>query len=229
MRSLNLPAVVAAMLFAAGGSHAQQIDWGSEIYSSLVDSGGNVLDSAFVFQIGSFDAGYDPGAHDPSDWLNHWQVFDEASYNGIEEPVDDGIWGYYTSTANMESDGTSDSPEESPGATSFEGLQAYIWIRNGDNPEPGTEWLVVTTSTWVFPTASTGCCGNSLPLEWSTSDLVGGDVPLWGSQGGTTGPGIYSVTGPYTLQTFTFVPEPSAMVLIGLGGAFLLGRRKRPT
>ena len=226
----NLVQLSAVVVLGLGTlSQAQQIDWGSEIFSNLVDSEGNTLDDTFVFQLGAFDAGYNPVDYDPDDWLDHWQVFDQADYNGIEDPLDDGIWGYYTSTANMESDGTSDSPDESPGATSFEGRQAYIWIRNGDNPEPGTEWLLVTTSTWVYPTANPGCCGNGLPLEWSSSDLTGSDVPLWGSQGGVTGSGEYTVTGPYTQQTFTFaVPEPSAVLLIGMSGAFLVGRRKRP-
>lgn len=226
MKSLTRSVMAAALLFI-GMARAQQIDWGTVIYSDLVDSEGEVLDNSFVFQLGSFDAGYDPSANAPGDWLDHWEVFDEAAYNGIEEPVDDGIWGYYTSTANMEPDGTSDSPDETPGATSFEGRQAYIWIRNGDNPEPGTEWLVVTTSSWVFPAADPACCGNSLPLEWSSSDLTGGDVPLWGSQGGTPGPGEYTVTGPYTQQTFTFVPEPSSALLVGMAGLMLATRRRR--
>jgi hypothetical protein len=222
---LRFPAVAA--LVCGPLLHAQQIDWGSTVFSDLVDSEGNVLDNSFVFQLGAFDPGYDPSANDPVDWLSHWEVFDEADYNGIEEPVDDGIYGYYTSTANMEPDGTSDSPEESPGASSFEGRQAFIWIRNGDNPEPGTEWLVVTTSSWVFPTVVPGCCGGALPLEWSNSDLTAFDIPLWGSQGGIPGPGEYTVTGPYTQQTFTFVPEPGSVLLVGLGGILLTMRRKR--
>ncbi|MCH7227846.1 PEP-CTERM sorting domain-containing protein [Haloferula sp. A504] len=227
MKPLAHSCAAAVLLCVGTVLHAQQIDWGSEIFSDLVDSEGEVLDNTFVFQLGAFDAGYNPADYEPGDWLNHWQVFDEAAYNGIEEPVDDGVWGYYTSTANMEPDGTSDSPEESSGATSFEGRQAYIWIRNGDNPEPGTEWFVVTTSSWVYPTADSGCCGSSLPLEWSSSDLTSGDTPLWGSQGGIEGPGVYSVTGIYTQQTFTFVPEPSIAMLVGLGGMLWAVRRKR--
>lgn len=206
---------------------AQQIDWGSPVFSDLVDSEGNVLDQSFVFQLGAFDTGYDPSANDPADWLSHWEVFDEADYNGIEQPVDDGISGYYTSTANMEPDGTSDSPEESPGAASFEGRQGFIWIRNGDTPESGTEWLVVTSSSWIFPVADPGCCGSGLPLEWSSSDLSDVDVPLWGSQGGFSGPGEYTVTGPYTQQTFTFVPEPAPALLLGIGGMVMTVRRRR--
>lgn len=228
---LKLLRLAAAALVVCGGLlHAQQIDWGSAIYSDFIDSEGAVLDETFVFQIGAFDDGFDPEASGPQDWLEHWQIFDQANYNGVEEPVDDGIWGYFISTANMEPDGTSDSVYETPGATSFEGKRAYLWIRNADTPEPGTEWLLVSSESWVFPDAEPGCCGSSLPFEWSTSDLDGEDTPLWGSQGTSRGPGEYSSSAPHTLQTHSFaesIPEPAAPLLGGVALLICAVRRKR--
>jgi hypothetical protein len=43
---------VMAALTASG--HAVTINWGSEAFSSLVDSNGNVLGSSFHFELGAF-------------------------------------------------------------------------------------------------------------------------------------------------------------------------------
>lgn len=206
---------------------AQQIDWGSSIYDDIVDSEGVILDNTFIFQLGAFVEDFTPDDGNVSDWADNWVVYDQADYNGIEEPVDDGIWGYFTSTVNMEADGTSNSPELSPGATSFEGRSAFVWIRNGDDPEEGTEWLLMRADAWIFPTVDPDCCATDLPLEWSMSDLEFENVPLWGSQGGSAGSGEFTTTGPYTMQTFTFVPEPSTVLLVGVAGCMAAFRRRR--
>lgn len=205
----------------------QQIDWGSAIYDEIVDSEAQVLDNTFIFQLGAFEDGFTPSSGNVGDWATNWKVFDQADYNGIESPVDDGIWGYFSSTVNMVAGGTSNSEDLTPGAASFEGQSAFVWIRNSDDPVEGTEWLLVRADSWVFPTVDPNCCNNTLPLEWSMSDLAVGNVPLWGSQGGTAGDGSYTTTGSYTMQTFTFVPEPSTTLLFGLVGVFAAVRRRR--
>ena len=205
----------------------QQINWGSSIYDDIVDSEAQVLDQTFIFQLGSFGSGFTPGEENVSEWAANWEVFDEADYNGIETPADDGIWGYFTSTVNMEADGTSNSPALTPGAGSFEGRSAFVWIRNGDDPVEGTEWLLMRADSWIFPNADPDCCNNDLPLEWSMSDLAFDDVPLWGSQSGVAGSGEFTTTGSHTMQTFTFVPEPSTALLVALAGMVAVMRRRR--
>ena len=72
------------------------------------------------------------------EWLDNWQVFDQADYNPLI--------GYFTSDVQMTPDGLSNSAYLSPGATSFEGKAAYLWIRNFDTPSATTEWLLVRAS-----------------------------------------------------------------------------------
>lgn len=207
---------------------AQNLNWGSLLYSDLADSSGETLDYSFVFEIGAFVDGFTPDDSNTGEWSSHWQTFDRAAYNGIE-PQDDGVFGYFTSSVMMRADGTSDSPHLTPGASSFEGLAGFLWVRNSDSPEPGSEWLLVRAESWIFPTAGPECCGNDGVIEWSTSDLGSADRPVWGSQGGVEGDGFHSVGGIHTLQTHTFVPEPSSLMLAGwLGGCLLLRRRRTP-
>jgi hypothetical protein len=145
-------------------------------------------------------------------------VFDQAAYNQAN--------GYFTGTAGMADDGTGLSSHATAGF-SFEGLSAYIWVRNGDDPVEGTEWFLARADSWVFPDAVPGCCDNEPNAQWSVSELDGGDVPVWGSQGGITGNGSYTVTGNHSLQTFTFVPEPSSPLLSALAVALAVLRRRR--
>ncbi len=213
--------LVAALLGVVGGSRSfgQTLDWGSEVFSDLVDSKGVTLDNSFVFQLGAFVDGFLPDQTNTGSWLANWRVFDQASYNPD--------YGYFSSTVQMNDDGSSTSSDRSPGTMSFEGLGAYLWVRNGDDPEAGIEWLLTRADSWVFPSAVPGCCDNGTPLQWSVSDLDGSDVPVWGSQNGVNGAGEFVATGPYTLQTYTFVPEPSSALLGLLSGGLLLMRRRR--
>ncbi|MGB6222341.1 hypothetical protein [Haloferula sp.] len=226
MKFLAYYLCLAAWLLPPSKVSAQNLNWGSVIYSDLVDSEGQVLDQTYVFQMGAFVGGFVPDETNTSDWLSNWQVFDAADYNGLEDP-DDGIFGYFTSSAGMMDDGLSDSPDQSSLASSFEGLDAYLWIRNSDLDAPGSEWFLGRAGDWIFPMAVPGCCDNDGVLEWSTSDLLAGDVPVWGSQGGTVGNGEYSVNGSDTLQTFTFVPEPSTAMFVVMFGTLMILRRRR--
>ncbi|MEP2774556.1 MAG: PEP-CTERM sorting domain-containing protein [Luteolibacter sp.] len=222
--------LLASLGFGAGSLHAQTFNWGSAVFSDLVDSNGNTLDDSFIFEVGAFTEGFVPTAENAEFWFDHWQAFDDAAYNGVEEVNDDGIYGYFTSTAQMTTDGTSSSTGQTPGAISFEGLNAYMWIRNANVAQPGSEWSLTRADSWFFPAADPDCCGNDLPIEWSTSDLVPTYVPVWGTQAGMTGGGVITNTGTYTLQTATFttpVPEPSTFFLTLLAGNLLIFLRRR--
>lgn len=124
----------------------------------------------------------------------------------------------------MNNDVTTSNPTAS--TMSFAGLDAYIWIRNGDDPVPGTEWLLTRASNWTFPTVGGDCCDTGV-VEWAVSDLDPGDVPVWGRQNGVIGSGEFSSTGTGGLQTFTFVPEPSSAILTAIAAGLLVLRRRR--
>lgn len=221
------------LLFFTTEARSQTFNWGSAVYSDLVDSKGNVLDDTYIFELGSFAGGFTPGMDNVMEWKDNWQAFDRADYNGIETPTDDGIYGYFTSTASMTDSGLSDSAHMTPSAISFEGMDAYVWIRNSPDPSLTTEWMLARNSAWVFPTADPGCCDNGTPIEWSSSDLTASDTPVWGTQGGIVGNGITTSSGgPYTMQTATFdnsmlVPEPSVFLLNVLAATVFAFRRRR--
>jgi hypothetical protein len=212
---------------SSGILNAQTFNWGSAVFSELVDSKGNTLDNTYVFELGSFVNGFNPDETNTGDWYANWQVFDAADYNGVEETNPDEVYGYFTSTVQMTSTGTSNSTSLSSGAISFEGLDAYLWVRNSNLAVEGSEWLLSRAADWEFPAPDDDCCGNGPPIEFSTSDLAFADVPKWGSQGGATGGGEITNPGVYTLQTATFVPEPSVMLLSGIAGILLIFRRNR--
>ncbi|MBC8126254.1 MAG: PEP-CTERM sorting domain-containing protein, partial [Gloeobacteraceae cyanobacterium ES-bin-144] len=190
------------------------------VFSDLTDSNGQALDqNTFVFEIGAFDPTFVPDSSNTSQWASNWRVFDRAAYSQAN--------GYFTSTTHIMNDGTSNSPFETPSVPSFAGLEAYLWVRNGDNPVPGTEWLLTRASAWVFPVPdpTEDCCDKGV-IEWSVSDIVA-EVPKWGKQGTIGGPGVFTDSNPHTLQTYTFVPEPSSALLAALAGVFAVTRRRR--
>lgn len=217
--------LLACAVLLTATANAQTINWGSEVFSDLRDSNGLTLDDLYVFELGAFDPGLDPAveplATNLDSWLNHWNVFDRASYNQS--------LGYFTGTVEMTDAGLSNSPWLNADIPSFEGLDAYIWIRKGDTPVPTSEWLVVRAADWTFPNAIPGCCDNTLPVEWSVSDLTASDTPAWGAQGPVTGPGEYTYGGPGTLQTHTFplVPEPATALLLPILSLTTALRRRR--
>jgi MYXO-CTERM domain-containing protein len=208
---------LAALLIAlsASRSGAQTLNWGSAAFSDLVDSHGDVLDSAFVFELGTFELGFTPTEDNFDNWFENWLIFDTADYNAGN--------GVFTSVVHVQDVANYESL--------FEGMQAYIWVRNGTTPGPETEGflatktLATTTGTWVFPDLDPGCCPNGEVTQWSISQL-GTEPPVWGNQGGIPGGGDYPDNGTYDLQTHV-VPEPGAC-LLGLAGlAFALFRRRR--
>jgi hypothetical protein len=212
----------AALLLAASSPliHAQTLNWGSPVGTLVVDSNGDGVDDSFVFELGAFNLGFIPDETNHEDWALNWRVFDSTTYNTD--------FGYFTSTVNVITDisgnVTSSNPIASPG--NFAGLIAYLWIRNEDTPGENTEWLLVRANDWTFPLIAGDCCDTSV-IEWSISDLNTGNTPLYGSQGGSEGPGIHPHASTSGLQTHTFVPEPSAAALGVIAFAATLLRRRR--
>ena len=220
---LLLPTAIAL----ATPASAVQINWGNVVDSDLRDSYGNSLNATYAIQLGFFEkvlgVQFVPTATNAADWSSHWKVFDQAAFNPLA--------GYFASSVMLNGDGTSSSPSaDNDLGLDFSNQDAYIWIHNSETPGVNTEWFLArssTTSVWRTPDKVADCCDNRAPLEWSVSDLTPGTTPVYGKQGNDAGSGIRSVTGPYTLQTFTFVPEPSTSLLLALGGVAMVLRRRR--
>ena len=222
---LHLVALITALfLVAATSAHSQTLNWGDEVFSDLADSKGAALNNTFVFEIGSFNAAFTPTTANVSDWSVNWRAFDQAAFNP-------GV-GYFTSSVQMMGDSLNPNTVHSsyPGAgtINFSGLDAYLWVKNSNDPVEGTEWLLTRASNWTFPTNAGDCCNKDV-IEWSVSDLTSANTPVYGNQDGILGGGHYTDPSPgsHTLQTFTFVPEPSSALLGLVTGCCMILRRRR--
>ncbi len=220
-------------LFLAVKAQSQTLNWGSEDLGIVVDSNGAEVDNTFVFELGAF-FNFTPTENNVDDWYANWQVFDFTSYNaGINDRNFEGSV-YVENDPNDPEANVATSNNPSASQLNFSGLEAYMWVRKGNTPTVGSEWLLVRADSWVFPTQGAACCDTGL-IEWSTTDL-GSSVPLWGRQYGVRGPGegefdsqTYDYNTSPLLQTFTFVPEPSTFVMSVVAALGLLLRRRRPS
>ncbi|MGL4401170.1 MAG: PEP-CTERM sorting domain-containing protein [Luteolibacter sp.] len=206
----------AVFTVAASRIHAQTLNWGNEVFGDLTDSEGVALNNTFVFELGSFREGFVPTESNLGQWVLNWEVFDRAAHQES--------FGYFTSTVYVNNNVTTSNTTAS--TMSFAGLEAYLWIRNQDDPVEGAEWLLTRALNWTFPTVGGDCC-NTRVIEWAVSDLDSGIVPVWGGQNGVLGSGEFGTAGTRGLQTFTFVPEPSSALLVAMTGGFLVLRRRR--
>lgn len=220
-------------------THAQTINWGSEV--NLFARNGTPMTEAFVFELGAFTPGFDPALNPLLSWFGNWHVFDKTTYKTD--------FGVVTGTAAMLDDGRSADFSSAPafnGGKNFEGLPGYIWIRNLENANAhGSEWLIVRDTSWTFPAPTIvpdslhpelGCCDPTLPLQWSVSDLGSqNDLPKYGVQAGTNyterGPGVVTdpstSSTPYLQSAFSPVPELSSSLLIMILGVLGLTDRRR--
>lgn len=215
-RILMFAAVLSVLSTLPSG--AQQLNWGAPIGEPLVDSNGDAIDDSFVFQLGAFALNFDPTEVNVGEWLTHWRVFDALTFDPVK--------GFSTSTLFIGNGVTSGSPHATDTSFSFAGLDAYMWIREGNNPVPGSEWFLGRAIGWEFPLVGGDCCSTSA-IQWSVSDLGPGEEPAWGRQYEETGPGRFTVSGTVGLQTHTFIPEPSSSLLLILGTAGLVLIRRR--
>ena len=197
-------------LLAAVKVQSQTLNWASLTGSEIVDSHGDPLDGSFIFELGAFTNGFVPDETNIGSWETQWHVFDTAEYSYTP-----GGLGYFT--------GTQDVQNVPAYSSMFEGLRAYIWIRNDTN----TEHFLATTSSelWKFPLLVPGCCPNGEGATWSVSDL-NADAPVWGGQMGNEGFGDHFVSGSFDIQTYV-VPETSSSLLTMLGLGLCIVRRRR--
>ena len=210
-----------------------QINWGTAtVVQDLITSDGSAVSaSEFKIELGGFVGGFVPTNANIEDWVSNWQVFD-AITTPDTDPSDAFIAGSGTSSRFVGSDflapGQTSLSADSNGVDIFgAGEQAYVFIRNSDTTDVGSEWLLYTSqegNDWVFPAAQ---------LQFSPMFFVSDvDEVLFGSvNGDLIGEGVFTdSSSDFVLRTHTFgvaVPEPTTGILL-LGSTLgLLLRRKR--
>ena len=200
-------------LLMPGVAKSQTLNWSSLNRSAIVDRGGEVLNETFIFQLSAFGPDFKPIESNLREWATNWRVFDTAdhAYDLSSQT------GYPTGAQAMQ-----DVPDYT---TMFQGLTADLWIHNAAN----TDYFLASAAAkpgvaaWQFPLLDPGCCPTGI-FSWSISDL-GGDTPIWSSQGGNDGGGGFTAPRPFDIRTYR-VSEPGAWLLSLVAPLVLLRCRR---
>jgi hypothetical protein len=200
--------------------------WGGPVEGIHIDSEGDLISAPeFTFQIGAFDAGFNPEVAPFDMWASNWNVFDEAVYDNANMYID--------STALMDTNGRSNGIN-SDGGFDFRGSKLFIWIYNDNVVDPASamslQWALISGASWNLPAVSND--NHALPLEFRLGNAdqawIGAVDP--DASGPVIGDlGSFTPGGSFDLQThgLNVVPEPSASLLGLLGLTGLLMRRNR--
>ncbi len=226
---MKLQSLILALTFcllAASSARARSINWGGAVANNLYESNGSIMDSIMVFEVGSFGSSFLPTEFNMDQWLTNWKVFDRA--------VDGAGWNpgaqFFSSTANLLTNGTSSASPPLPSYTFAQGEQGYIWAYKTDQDyKIGLEWALITNDSsngtlddWIFPPHSDQ---TSLPLQWRLSTAT---TPIFGALNNVQGPGEHTSTPvSVNLQTHA-IPEPASSLFIGIASLIpLLSRRRK--
>jgi hypothetical protein len=172
-------------------------------------------------QLGRFVNGFDPLLNDPSLWEANWRPFDEANTTnaGFNPAV-----GYISRSNALNADGTTPVAPFDETAFDFrspagDSKNAYMWLFNGKDLTPGTEWALITDPDWTFPET----VNPLITLDWrpddTTTAILGGvnNGEIYDIQTASVGP---EDTGP-------MVPEPSTALLLLAGLVPLVLKHRR--
>jgi hypothetical protein len=223
-RTASFCLLVLLFLAAPNQGRASTIAWGTFFNDNLLDSTGVTLSTSFTFEIGTFDAGFDPSAHALSEWADAWNVFDAAINGEGWTPGDQ----FVDRVADHIATGESTSKFATPGAIFTEGSTAYLWVFNSKNTALSPEWALLADTTFVSNQKAPWTIPDPALLtdvfEWQTQDL---DTAVFGGVNGVQGPGDRtSSPSSFTIQTHV-VPEPSSAFLVLVPAMLSACRRRR--
>ncbi len=238
----SLLVTLAVLAISAPLARATGIGWGNTAFDTLkmYDSGGNLLDNSFTFELGTWASGFTPTAANVNSWAANWKLISSAyspdangwvSLDSNDPGVNDPNQNiqYFSRSIIFNSNGTVQGGGPSIFTTNE---QAYMWVFNTKNVTPGSEWALVTDNSpgatsddvWRVPDPSVVL---NQPVLWN---LETADTAILGSVNGIVGAGNQSVDpGTNRLQTFnpvSVVPEPGSALLVLLAGMAVRLRRR---
>lgn len=193
------------MLITPNEGHSQTINWGNPTpgFQNYQSDGTSNWSAGFNFDFGVFQSPFDPALNPPNLWAAEWITLDTATYNaGAGVFADSWI----------------------PQNNDYLGQQGYIFVYNNMTADETTEWFLVSNPAWVIPASGQGQSG--MKLDWIVSQA---SSVLYGQTSTETGDGEQGGPPPggFSLQSFTFVPEPSTTLLFGGLLSLICFRRSR--
>jgi len=222
---------VAAMGMLALGVYAEiNVNFGSSLDATNVQSNGDPMDTTFTFELGTFTEM--PTAANSSSWRDIWQAAPNSN------PGESGSTVPYTQDAPPDgfefltpNTGASNNfagaiTLDSNDAPFQEGARGYIW--GFDTREEGEtgEWILLTNPAWLYPEVEDGL--QPVGENWLVSDagtVVVGGIGSVNPSHSSPGDAPHLATGSVFIAPA--IPEPSALLFLAGSAGFLAMRRRR--
>jgi hypothetical protein len=176
------------------------------------------LTTTYHFELGTFGT-FAPTPNNIADWRAHWKLLDEGNYSLITKLfIGSASLSHDASTGQRT---TSIADVAGSAAMFAANEQMYIWAYNDLNRDTNTEWGIFTrTNTtdvsnpdWKLPPGPD--LQTSFPFYAFTPDA---NLALYGGTPNASGSGSHaSPTVYFSMQTYGFIPEPSNVLLLGIG------------
>lgn len=175
-------AIIVALLLVAGAGDkargAAAVNFASAMGETNLQSDGSQMDADFVFQIGAFSGGFEPGAHNTDEWLAHWVPLSDAA----GDPIAGATTSFGANAlpsppfpAGTVTSGFSGSAEFDHSQAPFQALgSVYIWGYDNRDTPGAAEWLLVTSSTWGWPSGTENPPTTTFSIGEADTVVLGG-------------------------------------------------------
>ncbi len=152
------------------------IGFGSSVGATNLTSSGEPMHDGFVFQLGTFEDDFEPGANNTADWLGRWRPASDRE----GEPLEGNTVPYQTRElggvfpeglrANNFTGSVTLDHNEPP----FElGGQLYIWGYDQRATAGAAEWILITDPSWIWPDGGNNLPATSYAVSGAASAILG--------------------------------------------------------